>query len=208
MPPVLVLLIALIVAVGAFMLGWAIANGPDPSDPVTPDTIETPIEPDTPATPETPGTPETPVTPDSPESPDTPESPDPPATPDGPGAGIERDGYYYDVESVVLYLDTFGELPPNFITKKEAERHGWEGGVPDEIFDGAAIGGDRYGNYERLLPRANYYEADIDTYGRRSRGSRRLIYTFDRGGAYYYTDDHYESFTRLYVEDGEVIWDD
>lgn len=199
-PPILVLLLAAVVALGAFTVGRMLAGGG--TDPLPPETIVTLASPDTPDTPESPDTPDTPDTPESPETPDTPESPE------NPGGGIERDGYYYDVESVVLYLDAFGELPPNYISKKEAEREGWTGGVPDEIFDGAAIGGDRYGNYERLLPRANYYEADIDTYGRRSRGSRRLIYTFDQGGAYYYTDDHYESFTRLYVEDGEVIWDD
>ena len=37
--------------------------------------------------------------------------------------------YYYDVDHVVLYLDTYGHLPENYITKDEARALGWEGGI-------------------------------------------------------------------------------
>ena len=33
---------------------------------------------------------------------------------------IDEDGWYYSTEDVALYLHTYGELPENFITKKEA----------------------------------------------------------------------------------------
>ena len=56
-------------------------------------------------------------------------------------------GYYYDVENVVLYLTAYGELPPNYITKDEARDLGWQGGSVEDYLDGAAIGGDRFGNY-------------------------------------------------------------
>ena len=63
-----------------------------------------------------------------------------------------------------------------------------------------ASGGDRFGNFERLLPTKKgrtYYECDIDTLGKRSsRGAKRIIWSND--GLIYYTDDHYESFTLLY----------
>ncbi|MBQ6866862.1 MAG: ribonuclease, partial [Clostridia bacterium] len=44
-----------------------------------------------------------------------------------------------------------------------------------------------------------YYECDIGTVGKRSRGARRIIFSND--GLVYYTDDHYESFTLLYGEE-------
>lgn len=117
---------------------------------------------------------------------------------------IDEDEAYYDVESVVLYLDKFGHLPDNFITKDEAEDLGWSGGSVDKYQKGAAIGGDYFGNYEGILPKnTKYHEADIDTY-KAKRGSKRLIYSKD--GRYYYTEDHYESFDELGVKKGEIVW--
>lgn len=112
--------------------------------------------------------------------------------------------YYYDVENVVLYLDTYGELPENYMTKEEAEDLGWEGGSVEQYQDGAAIGGDRFGNYEKLLPDSEWIECDIDTEDERSRGAKRLVFSLE-DGLYYYTDDHYESFVEVYItEDGQV----
>lgn len=113
--------------------------------------------------------------------------------------------YYYDVENVVLYLEAYDELPPNYITKEDANELGWTGGSVENYMDGGAIGGDRFGNYEGLLPKADgrvYTECDIDTDGYASRGSRRLVYSND--GLYFYTADHYESFTPVTVENGKV----
>lgn len=124
------------------------------------------------------------------------------------GNAPAHDQYYYDVENVVLYLEEYGELPPNYITKKEAEELGWVGGSVEDYKEGAAIGGDRFGNYEGLLPEADgrkYTECDIDTDGYPSRGSRRLVFSND--GLYFYTADHYETFSEVTVtKDGDVIW--
>ena len=109
---------------------------------------------------------------------------------------------YDDKDRVALYLHLYGELPPHFITKKEAQKLGWDGGEVEYYRTGAAIGGDYFGNYEGLLPKKkgrSYYECDIDTVGKRSRGAKRIIYSND--GLIYYTDDHYESFTLLYGEE-------
>jgi len=134
-------------------------------------------------------------------------SPTPEPTPDE-GPKLDRDGYYYDVESVVLYIHEFGVLPPNYITKDEARDLGWEGGTPEQFREGAAIGGDYFGNYEGQLPKAKgrkWTECDIDTNGRNSRGAKRLIFSND--GLFYYADDHYESFTQLIVtEEGKIEW--
>lgn len=119
-----------------------------------------------------------------------------------PQASIDEGGYYYSKEDVELYIRTYAKLPPNFITKDEAEALGWEGGSVERCRDGAAIGGDTFGNREGLLPKKSgrvYYECDIDTYGKSTRGAKRIVYSND--GLIYYTDDHYETFTLLYGEE-------
>ncbi len=115
---------------------------------------------------------------------------------------IPEDGYYYSRDEVALYINTYKKLPGNFITKSEAEDLGWSGGSVERFLDGAAIGGDRFGNREGILPRKDgrvYYECDIDTNGESSRGAKRIVYSND--GLIYYTDDHYESFICLYGEE-------
>ena len=110
--------------------------------------------------------------------------------------------YYYDVDHVVLYLDTYGHLPGNFITKKEAQALGWSGGSLEPYAPGKCIGGSHFGNYEGLLPEAegrSYTECDIDTLGAGSRGTKRIVFSND--GLIYYTGDHYESFELLYGEE-------
>jgi len=110
---------------------------------------------------------------------------------------------YDDRDRVALYLHLYGELPPHFITKKEAQKLGWPGyGEVEYYKKGGAIGGDWFGNYEKLLPQKKgrtYHECDIGTVGKKDRGEKRLIYSND--GLIYYTDDHYKSFTLLYGEE-------
>ena len=110
---------------------------------------------------------------------------------------ISESGKYYSKDDVALYIHTYHHLPSNFITKNEARSRGWEGGSVEPYFPGGAIGGDRYSNYEGTLPSGKqYYECDIDTLGKSSRGAKRIVYSTD--GSVYYTSDHYETFTQLY----------
>lgn len=114
---------------------------------------------------------------------------------------LDPDGSYTAKEDVALYIYTYGCLPGNFITKDEARDLGWEGGGLDDYAYGCCIGGDRFGNYEGLLPDADgrtWTECDIDTMHASSRGARRIVFSND--GLIYYTDDHYESFELLYGE--------
>jgi len=112
---------------------------------------------------------------------------------------IDAAGSYTSKADVALYIHTYGCLPDNFITKNEAKKLGWEGGSLEPFAPGMCIGGDRFGNYEGLLPEdRDYRECDIDTLGKSSRGAKRIVFSDD--GLIYYTDDHYESFELLYGE--------
>ena len=124
---------------------------------------------------------------------------------DGDDSGaeaIDEDGSFTSKEEVALYIHTYGRLPGNFITKKEAQALGWPGGSLEPYAPGKCIGGSRFGNYEGLLPEKEgrtYTECDIDTLGAESRGAKRIVFSND--GLIYYTGDHYESFELLYGEE-------
>ena len=118
-------------------------------------------------------------------------------------SSISEDGTYTTKEEVAEYINLYGHLPSNFITKKEAKNLGWvssEGNL-NEVAPGMSIGGDYFGNYEGLLPEAedrDYYECDIDFDGT-YRNQKRIVFSND--GLVYYTEDHYESFELLYGEE-------
>ena len=117
-------------------------------------------------------------------------------------AQIDEDGSYTTKDDVALYIHTYGHLPDNFITKKDAQALGWPGGSLEPYAPDKCIGGSRFGNYEGLLPEADgrtYTECDIDTLGADSRGAKRIVFSND--GLIYYTEDHYKSFELLYGEE-------
>ena len=126
-------------------------------------------------------------------------------TPKGTGIRVfppTDGGDALNVNDVRDYLVEYGKLPSNYITKNEARDLGWNGGSVEQYAPGKCIGGDRFGNYEKKLPKNDdrdyYHECDIDTLGKDSRGAKRIIYSKD--GDIYYTEDHYESFEKI---DGE-----
>ena len=113
---------------------------------------------------------------------------------------VEENGNYTSKEEVALYIHTYGRLPANYITKKEAQDMGWDPskGNLSDILPGMSIGGSAFGNYEGALPRANgrrYFECDID-YDGGYRGAKRLVYSND--GLVFYTEDHYNTFEQIY----------
>ena len=176
---------------------------PTETDPTVP-TTQAPTQPSTeePTQPSTQPPTEKPTEP--PTQPPTEKPTEPPTQPptEAPTEpAIAEDGWYYSKEDVSLYLHTYGRLPSNFLTKDQARALGWKSGSVERYKAGAAIGGDRFGNREGLLPNAagrQYYECDIDTNGQSSRGAKRIVFSND--GLIYYTDDHYRSFTLLYRE--------
>ncbi len=171
--------------------GDKLTSTPSPDDDekgVTPTTAPEPT-----ATPAPTSTPEPTATPEPTSTP----TPEPTKS---PLELVEEDGVYSTPELVAAYIYTFNKLPSNYITKNEATKLGWvssEGNLWD-VTDEMSIGGDKFGNYEGLLPKKNgrqWYECDVNYYGG-YRGSERILYSND--GLIYYTDDHYESFTKLY----------
>ncbi|MBO4364080.1 MAG: ribonuclease [Clostridia bacterium] len=110
---------------------------------------------------------------------------------------IDENGSYFDKDNVALYIHTYGKLPKNYITKSEARDLGWSGGSVQKYAPGKAIGGDTFSNAEKHLPTGvKYKECDIDTDGAKDRGAKRIV--FGNDGSVWYTEDHYETFTRLY----------
>lgn len=124
----------------------------------------------------------------------------PPAKTDTAKVQVKKGQNYSTKNEVAAYIHEFKALPPNFITKAEAEKLGWDNtkGNLWQVTNKKSIGGDSFGNFEGLLPKANgrkYYECDIN-YNGGYRGAERIIYSND--GLIYYTNDHYKTFQKLY----------
>lgn len=114
---------------------------------------------------------------------------------------VDRDGWYSTLEEVSVYLASYKKLPGNYLTKNQAMGLGWSGSSGNlwRVANGRSIGGDRYGNYEGLLPDRQgrtWKECDID-YNGGYRGGKRIVFSSD--GLIYYTDDHYNSFEQVRV---------
>lgn len=112
----------------------------------------------------------------------------------------EAAGPIIEPQAIADYIFAHGRLPDNFITKKEAQALGWDSSdnYVSDVAPGKSIGGDRFGNYEGLLPSKKgrtWYEADC-YYTSGKRNAHRILFSSD--GLVYYTDDHYESFTQMF----------
>lgn len=103
-------------------------------------------------------------------------------------------------QDIADYIFAHGTLPDNFLTKNEARQLGWDSSknYVSDVAPGYSIGGDKFGNYEGLLPDASgrkWYEADAN-YTVGPRGAERILYSSD--GLVYYTNDHYQTFTEMH----------
>ena len=109
---------------------------------------------------------------------------------DGNQITVYEDKEYSAYQEVASYIHEFKHLPSNYLTKAEANARGCNGGNPQVTLGGNVyIGGDRYMNFEGLLPEdAEYYECDVD-YSDEYRGAKRLVFTEE--GTVYYTENHY-----------------
>ena len=109
-------------------------------------------------------------------------------------------GPIIEPQAIADYIFEHGELPDNFITKKEAQNLGWDSSwnYVSDVAPGKSIGGDKFGNYEGRLPSKKgrqWYEADC-YYTTGKRNAYRILFSND--GLVYYTNDHYETFTQMF----------
>ncbi|AZI19882.1 ribonuclease domain-containing protein [Chryseobacterium taklimakanense] len=99
-------------------------------------------------------------------------------------------------ELVIDYVKKNGRLPDYYITKTEARNQGWvpsKGNLCD-VLPGRAIGGDKFSNREKTLPKGEqYYEADVN-YNCGKRNADRIVFT--KKGDVWLTHDHYKSFDK------------
>ena len=110
------------------------------------------------------------------------------------------EGPITDPQSIADYIFANGCLPDNFITKKEAQALGWDSryNYLSDVAPGYSIGGDRFGNYEGILPRKSgrvYYECDCYYTGGK-RNAYRIVFSND--GLVFYTEDHYNTFEEMH----------
>lgn len=106
-----------------------------------------------------------------------------------------------ELASILETLNATGNrsLPPQFVTKREARRRGWQPGMDlwsSPNLRGVSLGGDVFQNRERRLPdgRRVWKEVDLDYKGGR-RGPKRLIFSND--GLRHVTVDHYSTFREV-----------
>lgn len=99
-------------------------------------------------------------------------------------------------KKVINYVKKNHHLPHYYLTKKKARKLGWKPHLGNlcDVLPGKAIGGDRFGNREKRLPKGNqYFEADIN-YNCGNRNADRIIFT--KNGDVWLTHDHYKTFTK------------
>ena len=99
-------------------------------------------------------------------------------------------------DKVISYVKSNHKLPDYYLTKSEAKNKGWvpsKGNLCD-VLPGKAIGGDKFSNREKSLPKGEqYYEADVN-YNCGNRGADRIVFT--KNGKVWLTEDHYKSFEK------------
>ena len=83
-------------------------------------------------------------------------------------------------QDIADYIFAHGTLPDNFLTKSEARQLGWDSSqnYVSDVAPGYSIGGDKFGNYEGLLPEASgrkWYEADANYTAARRRANPLLV---------------------------------
>ena len=107
---------------------------------------------------------------------------------------IKENVPYNTKYEVAMYIHHFERLPKNYFTKGYyRNNHLSDKWTPENLY---TIGGDKFNNYEKLLPQnKTYTECDIEStiY---DRGAKRIVFSNDF--KVYYTHNHYGSFEVIY----------
>lgn len=94
------------------------------------------------------------------------------------------------------YLLKYRKLPDRYLKKDDAIQSGWKKKLSKDL-PGIMIGGDKYDNNNKKLPRANnriWYEVDIN-YISGKRNRQRILYSND--GLIFVTYNHYHTFYEI-----------
>ena len=103
---------------------------------------------------------------------------------------VSKGGRYTSMKEVGAYLYLYHELPVNYVTKSAFKKSNYTSE------NKLSVGGDRFGNYEGLLPKGkSYTECDINYRGG-NRNKYRIVFS-STDWTIFYTDDHYDSFSIL-----------
>ena len=97
---------------------------------------------------------------------------------------------------VIDYVKKNRRLPDYYLTKSQAKNQGWNPSQGNlcEVLPGRAIGGDKFSNREKTLPKGGqYFEADVN-YNCGNRNADRIVFT--KNGDVWLTHDHYKSFQK------------
>ena len=97
---------------------------------------------------------------------------------------------------MIDYVKANHKLPDYYITKSEARNQGWNASAGNlcEVLPGRAIGGDKFSNREKTLPKGDqYFEADVN-YNCGKRNADRIVFT--KNGDVWLTKNHYKSFEK------------
>lgn len=99
-------------------------------------------------------------------------------------------------KTVIDYVKQNHRLPDYYLTKSAARNQGWipsKGNLCD-VLPGRAIGGDKFSNREKQLPKGvQYFEADVN-YTCGNRNADRIVFT--KNGDVWLTHDHYKTFEK------------
>lgn len=118
-----------------------------------------------------------------------------------PRTPIDHDEAFIDAEDVALYVDTYEELPQNYISRETAKGEGWtqEDDLHEYFDDDAIIGGDEWDEADAYddIPHEDrtFYQAWVNYEGGIIDSPEAfLLYSDD--GLIYSTDDNFETFTQ------------
>lgn len=99
-------------------------------------------------------------------------------------------------KTIIDYVKQNHKLPDYYLTKSEARNLGWNASAGNlcDVLPGRAIGGDKFSNREKQLPKGEqYFEADVN-YKCGNRNADRIVFT--KNGEVWVTHNHYKSFEK------------
>lgn len=122
---------------------------------------------------------------------------------------VRENQTYEDRNHIALYIYKYDHLPSNYITKDENPYSTRS----EAVLQGYSFGGDVFlyeGEITKHTKNEDLREADYYVTRNTGRGDHRLVYTASGTNEVFYTEDHYDSFTKILRfkinEKSNVMW--